>query len=103
MGQFGSALGSKGTYEPEPSGFSGSEWAARLTGMGARGLGQGMQNYMQQNQAIQNRGGGGGMMQPSMGQESQLFPSYMGQSQDALNQAVNQRPRNQNFYGYGGG
>lgn len=43
---------------PDPSGFSGSEWAARFIDGAGKGLGQGMQNYQQQN-AMMRQGGGG--------------------------------------------
>ena len=56
MGQTVSALGNPVTFQKDPQNFSGSEWAARFLGNGVKGLGQGMQNYQQQNQALR-RGG----------------------------------------------
>lgn len=47
MGQIGSAMTNPNTSAPDPSGFSGSEWAARFMGAGAKGLGQGLQNQQQ--------------------------------------------------------
>ena len=65
MGQTISSLGqavtNPNTYAPDPSGFNGSEWAARFGGAAAKGLGQGMQNMQQQN--AMRRQGGGGMAQ----------------------------------------
>src|ERR1041385_7195877 len=51
IGQAGSSLGSAmsnaNTFAPDPSGFNGSEWAARFMGGAAKGLGQGLQNQQQ--------------------------------------------------------
>jgi hypothetical protein len=57
MGQIGSAMGNPNTFAPQPSGFSGSEWAARFMGAGAKGLGQGFQNMQQQQQAMRPNAG----------------------------------------------
>lgn len=59
MGQIASSIGSAGsslgsamtnanTFAPDPSGFNGSEWAARFMGGAAKGAGQGLQNQQQQ-------------------------------------------------------
>ena len=61
MGQLGQAFQNPNTFAADPSGFNGSEWAARFMGGAAKGLGQGMQQMTQQNAALR-QGGGGGMM-----------------------------------------
>lgn len=67
MGQMAQALQNPNTYAPQPSGFNAQEWLARAGAMGVKGLGQGLQNYSQGQQAIQQRGGGGGTMMPAQG------------------------------------
>ncbi len=66
MGQMAQALQNPNTYAPQPSGFNAQEWIARAGGMGLKGLGQGLQNYDQQNSAMRQPQGGG-MMQPAQG------------------------------------
>lgn len=62
LGSMGSAMGNFGTKmgdiaEANPADLSGGEKMARL-GMGAaKGLGQGMQNYQQQNSAMRQQPG----------------------------------------------
>ena len=94
MGQIGAAITNPNTFAPEPSGFSGAEWATRIGGMGLKGLGQGLQSYNQENAALRNRAGGG-MIQPSQ-DAGPVDPSYF----------LPQQSRGSNnpyFYGYGNG
>lgn len=88
------------TFAPEPSGFSGTEWATRIGGMGLKGLGQGLNTYMQQKSQIQNRGAGTGDM-GSMGGNQNFYQPYAQQSQDSMNQATARKP-NPYYMGYGG-
>lgn len=79
MSSLGQAFTNPNTFAPEPSGFSGSEWAARFLGAGAKGLGQGFQNMQQQNSQL--RQGGGGMApvptspQPPVDLSATIMPS----------------------------
>lgn len=70
MGQFGSALSNPNTFAPNPSGFSGSEWAARIAGDAGKGLASGLQ---QQGQQGQQQGGGPPIQTP---QAPQISPDY---------------------------
>ena len=54
MGQVGSAMGNPNTFAAEPSGFSGSEWAARLLGGATKGALQGYSNMQNQNSQMRN-------------------------------------------------
>lgn len=68
MGQIGSAMSNPNTFAPDPSGFSGSEWAARLAGGAGKGLLQGASNQAQ----MQRPQGGGGGFQVPMAQQPQV-------------------------------
>lgn len=92
MGQIAQAATNPNTFAPDPSGFSGSEWATRIGGMGLKGLGQGLQNYGQQNAAMR-QGGGGGMMPMQSGQPM-VDPRYFLPQQST-------GPNNLAFYGGG--
>jgi hypothetical protein len=59
----GSAFTNPATFEAAPSGFSSTEWLARLMGGAGKGLAQGYGNMQSQNQAMR-QGGGGGMAAP---------------------------------------
>ena len=93
MGQIGSAMTNPNTFAAQPSGFSGAEWATRFMGAGAKGLGQGLQNNMQQRSV----GPGANSPMPMTPQQPPVeFPTQgvqMGQSK---------RANNPMFYGYGG-
>lgn len=91
MGQIAQAASNPNTFQPDPSGFNKSEWATRIGGMGLKGLGQGLQNYQQQNSAM--RGGGGGMMPMPSGQPM-VDPRYFLPQQST-------GPNNLAFYGGG--
>ena len=101
MGQVASALQNPTTFESQPSGFSGAEWAARLGGMGLQGLNQGVQQYTQQNSQLRNRGGSGTGDMGSTGGNQNFYQPYMDQAQSGLNQATARKP-NPYFMGYGG-
>lgn len=90
MGQVGSAMGNENTFAPDPSGFSGSEWAARIMGGAGKGLAQGYSNYQNQNQAL--RQGGGSQIQQ---------PSYQGPVVQQQVYDPTKREQNPYFYGYG--
>lgn len=94
MGQVTSAFSNPNTFAADPSGFSGSEWGARFLGAGAKGLGQGLQNYQQQN--AQMRQGGGGM-------PSAPIPQTPAIQFASTNFTPGQKTRNPYFYGYGEG
>jgi hypothetical protein len=66
MGQIAAAMKNPNTMAPDPSGFSGPEWGTRIAGKGLQGLGQGLQNYSQQNQQLRQPQGGM-MPNPSQG------------------------------------
>jgi len=100
MGQIGSAMGNPNTGAPDPSGFSGSEWATRFLGAGAKGLGQGLQNQQQQNSMMQNR--------PSaptpipMAQQPQVSLPTQGVSMGpGTGDPSSTKARNPYFFGYG--
>ena len=91
MGQIGSAITNPNTFAPQPSGFNGSEWAARFMGGAAKGLGQGLQNNMQMRPQ-----GGATTPIPMSAQPQVSLPTespQLGQS----------RKPNSLFYGYGSG
>jgi hypothetical protein len=94
MGQIADAAQNPNTFAPQPSGFSGAEWATRLGGGALKGLGQGVNNYQQQNAAM--RQGSGGGMAP-MPQAQMVDPSYFAPMQ----QPQKRGPNNLNFYGGG--
>lgn len=87
MGQLGAAMSNPNTGAPDPSGFNGSEWAARFMGAGAKGLGQGMQNMGQQ----QPQGGGAQMPIPMPQQPQVNLPGMQG--------APNNNMRRNMFFG----
>lgn len=91
MGQMAQAIQNPNTYAPQPSGFNADEWIARAGGMGLKGLGQGLQNYGQQNAQLRQTQGGG-MMQPAQGAQP-VDSSYFLPQQS--------RKPNDLFYGYG--
>lgn len=90
MGQIAAAAGNPNTFAPDPSGFSGSEWATRFMGKGLQGLGKGLQNYQAQNDAM--RQGGGGMMPSAPQQQPMVDPRYFLPQQS-------KGPNNLAFYG----
>ena len=104
MGQMASAMGNKTTFEPDPHGFSGSEWGARLLGKGMQGLGQGMQQMPPQRQG--GGGGGGGAMNTAADQ-GPATPQFStgnlpgGVPATGAPNGMPQKPRNPLFYGYG--
>lgn len=101
MGQIGSAMRNSNTFAPDPSGFSGSEMAARFIGGAGKGALQGFSGMEQQKQ---QRGGGGQanpqpFMQPDGPSANSLIPQ--GQVGDVYQQpgVNNARRRNAAFYG----
>jgi hypothetical protein len=101
MSDMGSAFKNPNTFDQDPSGFSGSEWAARFLGAGAKGLGQGFQNMQQQGQ---QRPMGGGASPIYMPQQPQVdLSAAVGQGPSSAGQLgyPKQPARNIFFYGYG--
>jgi hypothetical protein len=94
MGQLGSAMGNPVTFEKDPQNFSGAEWGARLLGGGIKGLSQGINNYQNQQQGIQNRSAIQGLGMGSSPQQQTVDPSYFQPQQ-------RRGPNNLNFYGEG--
>lgn len=111
MGQMGQAFSNPNTFGAQPSGFNGSEWAARFLGNGLQGalggLGQKQQpqrmgaqtnamQYAPQQQApqfsAQNLPGGGAATGP-VGNNGSMWPG------DSQTQAKGRQ--NPYFYGYG--
>jgi hypothetical protein len=104
----GSAFGNAATFAPDPSGFSGSEWTARLLGGAGKGLMQGYGNMQQQNQQMRQGGGGAGPVQPAQPTNiqfaSQNFtPGAAAGAPSAGQLGSDRMKRNPMFYGYGEG
>lgn len=91
MGQVGDAMKNPVTFQQNPQGFSGSEWGARFLGKGLQGLGQGVQDYQQQNQALRGAGGAP-QINPMMTQQPNV-------QLPGLNQPQRRGPNDLNFYG----
>jgi len=89
MGQLGSAFGNKNTFAPDPQGFNGSEWAARLMGDAGKGLAQGYSNMQNQNAMMRQGGGPTGT------------PNYNGPLVQQQIYDPTKREQNPFFYGYG--
>jgi hypothetical protein len=73
-----------------------SQRGVSVLGGAAKGLGQGMQNYQQQNSAMRQRGGGQGLM--PMAPSDSGAPTF---STENLPGGGAPRPRNPLFYGMG--
>lgn len=91
MGQIGSAMTNPNTMAPDPSGFSGAEWGARLLGGATKGLLQGYSNMQNVNQM--QRSAGGGAMAPAGYQQG---PMIQPQIYDPTKRGLG---TNANFYG----
>lgn len=91
MGQMANSMGG-GTNVADPGqswgNMDSSQRGAQLLGGAAKGLGPGIQNYQQQNQALRQPQGGG--MAPMPGAQP-VDPSYF--------QPQRRGPNNLNFYG----
>lgn len=103
MGQVAQALQNPNTFAPQPSGFNGAEWATRIGGSAMKGLGQGMQNYGQQ----QRPGGGNSYNAAPFVQGTNIqgpTPTNFtqGAGTGAMGGMPSRRP-NPYFYGYGEG
>lgn len=109
MGQVGQAFSNPNTFAAQPSGFSGSEWAARFLGAGAKGLGQGLQNQQGMNQQRRPMGQQAGGLQPSGGGAPQFSAQNLPGSGAGNFTPQDNIPGNSNwgrnpyFYGYGQG
>jgi hypothetical protein len=99
MGQFGSAMTNPNTSAPDPSGFNGSEWAARFAGGAGKGLLQGAAN---QSQMQRPQAGGSGFQVPMAQQPQVNLPQgNFGPATGDPGSGPPQKAKNPFFYGYG--